>query len=582
MRASVWLVAVGAIGTSAAALLVACGQFTSGQCTDTETCTQQGDGGPDGTTDVQVVTEGGAEGSADGGKADGGGADGGDGAAACDVLQDPKGSACVLEDANAIFVATYGASSNPGTMERPVDSIATALGKAKAASRHAIVVCAGTYTGAVTIDSSASELGVFGGFSCPGGDAGSGWTWMGSTLTTTVNSGSYTPALTVAGDTHLLRVTDITFVAQTATGTTDAGAGNSSIAGWVNGSTDVSLMRTAFVAGDGAPGTDGGAFVSNMFTGPIVGNVADGGAGGAALQCSCPDGVTWSLGGAGGNGTAVGLGTGYAGSGGDGGSNPAATPNPPRDGVGGIGEILTTVCTASCTASDGCYCDTTCVPGHRGAPGAQVDGGSGAASLGSIVATGWAASGGGSGPTGEPGQGGGGGGGAVGALPANGAGGGGGGCGGCGGAGGIAGQGGGSSFALAIFGSTVVLTSPKLTAGNGGNGGAGSTGEAGGGGGGGGGTVGACSGGQGGPGSGGGGGGGGAGGSSVGIAWSGTSNITIDGAMVSDTQAAPFFVGGTFGGGGGPGSGGPAATLGNAGPAGTQGVPGVTYAVKRF
>ncbi len=98
-----------------------------------------------------------------------------------------------------------------------------------------------------------------------------------------------------------------------------------------------------------------------------------------------------------------------------------------------------------------------------------------------------------------------------------------------------------------------------------------------------------CSGGNGGPGSGGGGGGGGAGGCSLGLAWSGTSTITIDGDQVgSDIATAGFFSGGVLGVGGSEGLGGNAVTTstgfaqGRAGPAGGKGADGVVYAVKKL
>jgi hypothetical protein len=75
----------------------------------------------------------------------------------------------------------------------------------------------------------------------------------------------------------------------------------------------------------------------------------------------------------------------------------------------------------------------------------------------------------------------------------------------------------------------------------------------------------------------------------VGIAWTGTPGITLDGALVSaDVPTAAYFSGGTVGSGGGKGTGGAAApastgfAAGNAGPDGTKGIDGVVYAVKQF
>ncbi len=546
--------------------------------------------GGDGATDA--VAERSADTGADASEA---------GPGACDPSADPQSERCFVSDAYAIFVAPYGRATNPGTAQAPVDTISTALNKALSAELHVILVCGGSYTDAVSIDSTLGALSIYGGFTCPGpvdggpleggaADAGGGdpasaapgWVWMGSGAPTTINSSSFTAALTIKGDANRLKIADLSFTAQAAVGQDSTGAGNSSVAGWITQSTNVSLLRVAFLARDGVSGQNGGAYTSNMFPGApttLAGHDSGFESASAALPnsgssttCKCPDGTTYSMGGQGSpNSSAV--------PGATGSSNPAATPASPFDGTGG------TTGTIACTN------------GHSGVGGGAVAPAAGATTLGTMSSGLWEPAAGAQGARGNPGQGGGGGGtydcsqgGCDTQTPGAG-----GACGGCGGAAGLQGTGGGSSFALAIYDSVVDIRTSRFASGSGGSGGSGSPGEGGQAGGAGGQPVGGslvngvCSGGNGGPGSGGGGGGGGAGGSSVGIAWTGTPGITLDGALVSaDVPTAAYFSGGTVGSGGGKGTGGAAApastgfAAGNAGPDGTKGIDGVVYAVKQF
>jgi hypothetical protein len=343
----------------------------------------------------------------------------------------------------------------------------------------------------------------------------------------------------------------------------------------VTGSGNVQFLRTTFHAGNGAPGVNGATPTSNYFAGIQTGNVAsDAGTGGEQVVCGCPDKTT-SSGGKGGDGETIDgpfMGFTYAPNGAAGASTPAAPAYGSFDGEGGAGEYY-----ASGPPPSG----TKCHGGEYGAPGTSAIGGAGAAAVGSIGAGGWTPAGGLTGADGNPGQGGGGGGGSVG-LGVVGYGGGGGGCGGCGGAGGLPGTAGGSSFGLLVFSSNVTLSSVSLVSGAGQNGGSGSSGETGqrggeqG--------SGGCPGGPGGTGSGGGGGGGGAGGNSAGVAWSGTTTLTINGTAVSGTIAtAAYFAPGTAGGGGSNGGGGAAGVLGNPGLQSTSpAAPGVVAAVTQL
>jgi hypothetical protein len=70
----------------------------------------------------------------------------------------------------------------------------------------------------------------------------------------------------------------------------------------------------------------------------------------------------------------------------------------------------------------------------------------------------------------------------------------------------------------------------------------------------------------------------------VGIAWAGTTTLTINGTAVTGTiTTASYFTGGTAGGGGGNGQGGTAATGGNPGLQSTSpAAPGVVAAVTQL
>ncbi len=479
-----------------------------------------------------------------------------------------SGDPCILSSTYGVFVSSTTGSDTTGngTPSSPYATITHGLAHLGSTTR--VYVCDGTYNEQAIVTTSVS---LYGGLTCAGGN----WQYSAGT-TANVSPASGGPALIVSAVSGAVVVEDMTFTSPNATGTDANGNGSSSIAGWVTGSGNVKILRTTFHAGNGAAGVNGGTPTSNHFAGTQTGNGATGSTGAAQIACLCPDKTTSTTGGKGGDGEMVSSnfsGTTTAGGGDAGASTPAAPASAPDDGKGGAGQSF---------ASGPPPTGTACLPGDIGAPGTSAAGGAGAPSVGAIVAGGWSPLSGLVGADGNPGQGGGGGGGSVGVGFA-GTGGGGGACGGCGGAGGTPGTAGGSSFGLLVFGSAVTLSSVTLVAGTGQNGGNGSAGEAGQGGGGGG-TIGACFGGNGGVGSGGGGGGGGAGGNSVGIAWAGTTTLTINGTAVTGTiTTASYFTGGTAGGGGGNGQGGTAATGGNPGLQSTSpAAPGVVAAVTQL
>jgi hypothetical protein len=366
----------------------------------------------------------------------------------CDPSKSPHDEGCVVDEAYAVFVApaARGGSdtAGDGSRAKPYATLGHALGALAGKAR--VYVCNAQYVEQVSLSSAAS---LYGGFACPGDDAGAAWRYLGGQAQ--VSGPANQIPLIVSGVEGGVSIEDIRFGAPDASGHDVAGNGLSSIAVLVNAST-LTLRRCALVAGSGDQGQDGAQGVNYSATGATPGGVNDGGSSGAAggvVQCS--DGTN-STGGNGGDSTAT--------TGGDGGTGSAAPmpqtqPSMRLDGLGGTGGYA-------------------CTPGDKGAYGAADEAGAPATTPGTLSASGWTPSGGSDGRSGTPGQGGGGGGGLAGSLPLGGTG---GGAGGCGGAGGTGGKGGGASIALACFASTVILDTCTLATSQGGNGGNGGNGQ---------------------------------------------------------------------------------------------------------
>ncbi|HTN91394.1 MAG TPA: hypothetical protein VL242_47325 [Sorangium sp.] len=312
--------------------------------------------------------------------------------------------------------------------------------------------------------------------------------------------------------------------------------GGSSIPIYLRTGSEIEVIDSRIVAGDGADGEPGAPAESAAAADGAPGRpgadacTVDATAGTPAVTTECDDGSSVS-----GEG-----GLGLADRGSDGGyGEPLPDPNPTGAGAGGLGQQGSTAC------SDG-------QRGLDGPTGAQGQG----ARLPGVVVWGRTLGKGQDGQFGRPGQGGGGGGGsrggpvACGAGPAGGAFGGSGGSGGCGGKPGKGGFAGGASIGISTRGAKVAVRASTIETGRGGRGGAGGAGLPGGSGapGGDGGravpdTLPGCRGGDGGNGGPGGGGGGGLGGHSVAIAYLGTVEVTRD-------QVEATFVLGTAGKGG--------------------------------
>ncbi len=433
----------------------------------------------------------------------------------CDLTKDPKDSPACVDDAVGIFVdGTNGDDGNAGTKLEPVKTIGAAL-KLTSAQQARVYVCKGVYAEDVVVDASHDGVSIYGGWRC------ADWSYSG----TKPIVGAGTMALKLDGLTKAVTIEDMDW--KSADATADGG---SSIAAFVNGCANVTLVRDTLEAGKGKAGAAGkaGSNYTAVAQGDtsIKGKDGNGIVGGGPHACTlCTDGKN-STGGFGGNGGTS------PGDGQDG------TPNlggiNPLDGKGGAKDI-----------------GSGCTSGHKGPTGDAGIAAVAIAASGVLDPTGWKPAMGGAGSNGGPGQGGGGGGGGLdGNNTAGGAGG--GGCGGCGGASGSGGGGGGASIALAVLSSTVQVASSSMAstvAGNGGAGAAGQAGQAGG-------FSGqninpGCSGGTGGTGGAGGAGGGGAGGISVGVLWKGTAAPTLDSSTTSNIVFAQQ--GGAKGTGGAPG-----------------------------
>ncbi|WP_437957676.1 hypothetical protein WME76_41260 [Sorangium sp. So ce119] len=458
------------------------------------------------------------------------------------------------EDGCGIFVSTnLGDDANPGSRAEPVKTLSKAFELADMGS-HRVYACAETFD---------ETLGFYGTSIWGGFDCTNGWRHLGASSKTVVAPEGPVPQVVSFGGQGLtfanLRIVapdgnDVDRVQRGSIGIdtlegvqlklvaseviTGRGGkpGGSSIPIYLRKGSEIEVIDSRIVAGDGADGEPGAAAEGAAAADGAPGHpgadacTVDATVGTPAATTECDDGN--SVGGEGGLGLAD-RGTG----GGNG--EPLPDRNPTGAGVGGVGQQGSMAC------SDG----------QRGLDGAVGVQGQGARAPG-VVVWGRTLGKGQDGRFGRPGQGGGGGGGsrggpdACGAGPAGGALGGSGGSGGCGGKPGKGGFAGGASIGIATRGAKVRVRGSTIETGRGGRGGAGGAGLPGGSGAPGGdggsavpGTLPGCRGGDGGNGGPGGAGGGGVGGHSAGIAYLGSVEVTPD-----DVEAT--FVLGTAGRGG--------------------------------
>ena len=366
------------------------------------------------------------------------------------------------DGACGVFVSSsLGSDESPGTLERPVRTLAKAFSLA-GEGQGRVYACAEVFEEAAEIP---AGLGFWGGLDC-----GRGWAYVGGTRKTRIAPGvAGVMALRFLSGEGSASVADVR-----AEAVSGEAAGESSIAAIVEPEVEVLIERSELHAGDGAAGVEGepggGAGAPERAMDGVDG--VDGGnacganviPGGAAVVSVC-DGVE-TIGGKGGNGRVT-----YGDDGEDGQPIP---PNP--NGIHGEGGWGQGAMYDQCRSG---------MNGHSGRDGEQ---GAGALGPGRISMAGWEGVKGQDGTHGLVAQGGGGGGGARGPLytecgagqPKGGASGASGGSAGCGGKGAQGGGSGGASIGLVSLSAGVTIRDTSITTGNGGDGGRGGMAQAGG------------------------------------------------------------------------------------------------------
>lgn len=371
--------------------------------------------------------------------------------ASVDAATPVEGGGAFDGDPGGVFVATTGSDAAPGTMAKPVATIAKGIALAQTAHKD-LYVCSGTYAENVTIATTA--VSAHGGYDCT-----HAWSRVDDRPILAPSSGV---PLTVRGVSAPMKLERLQLEAPDATAD-----GDSSIAALAANVASLTLSEVVLQAGAGAQGAAGQSPSQSATPAP------GGNAGGSISSIMCPEGTTG----------------GYCGQILRGGSAPTivwgSCENP--GGAGGDGANVNVNYPGSAPAAGigGGQAGTLGNAGGNGAPGS--DGSSGAASavdVGTFTATGYLPSNGGTAGT-KGGAGAGGGGGCGGSSKVDdpsgginscpfttvGAGGGAGGWGGCGGAAGGGGGGGGASLGLLAVSSQVSLVHCEVSTGSGGVGG---------------------------------------------------------------------------------------------------------------
>ncbi|WP_394821303.1 hypothetical protein [Pendulispora albinea] len=334
-----------------------------------------------------------------------------------------------ISDTIGIFVSSAKGHDDTGngSKDNPFKTVKRGI-EALTKQRFRLHVCAGEYGEKLELTASQSGFELYGGFVCDG------WGYTGERAK--ILGGAGGTALSLNG-VNRLTVEDLELSSQDA-----ADPGVSSVAVFVNASTDVRFERVKFVAGKGANGANGTLVpFPPLSSGELQGKGGTAAAGGEPRTVSCQDGLT-STGGKGGD----------------------------RDGDGARGLPIIAGSPGAGAAGTAATCKGG-ASGGNGANGLAGDNAPRISSVGTLATSGWSGQSGGKGQHGSPGQGGGGGGGGTTGT------GGGGGAGACGGTGGPGGQAGGSSIALASYQSSVTLVGSELIVANGGAGGKGAAGQ---------------------------------------------------------------------------------------------------------
>ncbi len=347
--------------------------------------------------------------------------------------------------ARAVFVATSGSPTNPGTMSQPLDSIQAGIALAAVdPARDHVYVSEGVYLGMITL---VDGVSVWGGYS-----ATNGWERSPAHLTRLLNGKFLGNGIVGVIGTGLSGpVTLGSLYVETSDGVSFAGYHSYGIV--LQQSDEVTLQGVTVVAGDASTGNPGTAGTP-------------GGAGKQGGAAGCSNGYNFC-------GGAGGVGSYYGGNGGNGGDtpvhwngHPGLKGSGPNGGNGGLG---------------GAWIGAG-ANGSAGGAGSAGSAGAAGSNDGSTAGGLWITYGNGNpGSNGASGSGGGGGGGGSQDFWGfSGNGGGGGGGGGSPGLSGTGGQAGGSSFALFLAASSVTLDTCNQTAGAGRPGGTGGAGGAGG------------------------------------------------------------------------------------------------------
>ncbi len=197
----------------------------------------------------------------------------------------------MVSESYGVFVSASGSdASGDGTRAHPYGTLGHAMDKAELGGAKRVYACgsAGSYAENVVVSASTGRDGlhVYGGLDCtttPGT-----WVYSASQLATVAPATGY--ALQVTGLSVGVTFEDFAFEAASAPSTPpSSGAGASSIAVVISGSTGVVLTRGRIVAGDGQPGAAGVVAAYALPT-PLDGNAGTATAGGAAQSQTCPAG----------------------------------------------------------------------------------------------------------------------------------------------------------------------------------------------------------------------------------------------------------------------------------------------------
>ncbi|HWL88073.1 MAG TPA: hypothetical protein VNO21_19860, partial [Polyangiaceae bacterium] len=159
----------------------------------------------------------------------------------------PADDPTVIRDDCGIFAAPTGRDDNAGTRAAPVKTLGRAIGLAQKKNGR-VYLCATTYPESLVIghDDASSDLSVYGGLAC------GAWTYSGAhAVVQPSQAEAQAGALPLRIDGAPAHVTLDGIDFNAAAGSSP---GQSSVAGYVSGSSDVTLRRASFTAEQGVDG----------------------------------------------------------------------------------------------------------------------------------------------------------------------------------------------------------------------------------------------------------------------------------------------------------------------------------------